>query len=248
MFDRERAETDAVDLFDRVMLAEQEPPEGFEFGAVHADFVPVVGGTAAARSVGLADDFHFDAGFFAEPVEIGEGKHTFDLELVGLLEMIPVFEKLGGEIAVVGHEHESGSGIFEIADGVDALGKSTQKIAEGFASFGIGERRDDFRRLVEKQIDVALVGIDGAAGGLDFVFGRIGFRAEFGDDLAVDADLAGEDELLRVAAGGDAGASDDFLKAFEHEASRRLSAISLKLESGFRRAGPRVIAEMERGP
>ena len=211
-----------MDFFDRVMLAEQESPEGFEFGPVHAYFVPVVGGTAAARGVGLADDFHFDAGFFAEPVEIGEGKHAFDFELVSLLEMIPVFENLGGQVAVVGHEHESRGGIFEIADGVDALGKSTEKIAEGLASFGIGERRNDFSRLVEKQVDVALVGIDGAAGGLDFVFGGIGFRAEFGDHLAVDADLAGEDELLRVAAGGDAGASDDFLKAFEHQASRRL--------------------------
>ena len=46
------------------------------------------------------------------------------------------------------------------------------------------------------------------AGGFDFVGGEVGFGAEFGDDFAVDADLAAEDELLGVAAGGDAGAGD----------------------------------------
>src|SRR5208283_3159140 len=44
----------------------------------------------------------------------------------------------------------------------------------------------------------------------------IGEGAEFGDDLAVDAHLARENELLGVAARGDAGVGDDFLEAVEH--------------------------------
>lgn len=216
VFDGERAEADAMDLFDGVMLAEKSAAKGFELGAEHADFIPIVG-RVAAHGVGLANDFHFDAGLLVEALDVGEREHAFDFEMVGLLKMIPVFEQLGGEVAIVGHENESGGGVFEIAHGIDALRKATKKIAEGFASFRIGERGDDFGRLVEEQVDVALVGIDGAASGFDFVFGGIGLGAEFGDDFAVDADLAGEDELFGMAAGRDAGAGDNFLEAFEHE-------------------------------
>ena len=207
-----------MDFFDRMILAEKDAAEWFEPGALHADFVPIVGGLAT-HGVWLANGLDSGAGFPAETLEVGEGENAFDFELVNLLEAIPVFEELGGEIAVVGHEDEASGGVFEIADGINALGKAAQKIAEGFAALGIGEGGDDFRRLVEDEIDEALGGFDSAAGGFDFVFGRIGFGAEFGDDFAVDADLAGEDELFGVAARGDAGAGNDFLEAFEHEES-----------------------------
>jgi len=138
--------------------------------------------------------------------------------VVGLLELVPVFEELGGEVAVVGHEDEACGGVFEIANGIDALGKTAEEIAEGFAAFGIGEGRDDFGRFVEEKIDEAGSRFDGAASGFDFVFGGVGFGAEFSDGVAVDADLTREDELFGVAARGDAGTGDDFLEAFEHGA------------------------------
>jgi len=77
---------------------------------------------------------------------------------------------------------------------------------------------------VEDEIDVILFGFDEAASGFDFVLGGIGFGAEFGDDDAVDADLAGEDEFFCVAARGDAGVGDDFLKAVKH-VGRRITDI-----------------------
>jgi hypothetical protein len=69
---------------------------------------------------------------------------------------------------------------------------------------------------VHEEIDMAAIRFDEAAGGFDFIFGGIGLGAEFGDEFAVDANLAREDELLGVAARSDAGVSDDFLKTFEH--------------------------------
>jgi hypothetical protein len=159
----------------------------------------------------------FDAQFPVEAVEIGEREHAFDFDVVGLLETIPVLEELRGEVAVVGEEDQTGGRIFEIADGVDAIGKAAEKIPEGFAAFGVGERGDDFGRLVEKEIDVAGSSSgDVAASGFDFVVGGVGFGAEGRDGFAVDANLAREDELLGVAAGCDPGAGDDFLEAFEH--------------------------------
>jgi len=239
VFDGERAEADAMNFFDGVMFAEKSAPEGFEFGAEHADFVPIVGGVAA-HGVGLANDFHFDAGLLVEALDVGERKHALDFEMIGLLEMIPVFEELGGEVAIVGHEDESGGGVFEITDGINALREAAKKIAKGFASFRIGECGDDFGGLVEEEVDVALIGIDGAASGFDFVLGGIGLGAKFGDDFAVDADLAGEDELFGVTAGRDAGSGDDFLKAFEHEGmhkDNRERERRRKFENGKQKSG-----------
>ncbi len=92
------------------------------------------------------------------------------------------------------------------------MGKAAEEIAKSFAAFGIGEAGDDFGRLVEKEIDLPLLFAgDFPSGDLDFVCGGIRFAAEFANDFAVYADLAGEDELFGVATGGNAGASDDFL-------------------------------------
>jgi len=176
----------------------------------------------------LANGFEFDAQIFAEPLEIGEGEHALDFDLVGLLEVIPVFEELRGEVAVVGEEDEPGGGVFEIADGIDAIRKSTKKITQSFAAFGIGERGDDFGRLVKEKVDVARGSAgDFASGGFDLIAGGVGFGAEFGDSFAVDADLAGEDELLGVTTGSDTGASDDLLKTFEHASGVRSRAVAI---------------------
>ena len=249
-FDRERTEADAHDFFDGMVLAKEGAAEGLEFGALHLHLVPIIL-AAGAGGFGLTDGLEFDADFLAEALEVVEGKHAFYLDVVSLLEMIPVFEELGGEIAVVGHEDQAGGGVFEIADGIDALWKTAKEIAEGFAAFGIGERGDDFGRFVEEKIHAAGSGFDGAAGGFDFILGGIGFGAELGDSLAVDANLAGEDELFGMAAGGDAGTGDDFLEAFEH--GGRITEVALRLRSAetngekveglggaTRRAGERV--------
>jgi hypothetical protein len=154
---------------------------------------------------------------FAKALEIGEREHAFHFDVIGLIEVVPVLEELRGEVAVVGEEDEAGSGVFEIADGVNAFGKTAEKIAEGFASFGIGERGDNFGRFVEEEIDVprGRVG-DGAACSFDFVGGGIGFGAKFSDGFAIDAHLAGKDELFGMASRSDAGTGDNFLEAFEH--------------------------------
>jgi len=147
--------------------------------------------------------------------------------------MVPVFEELGREVAVVGEKDEAGGGVFEIANGINAFRKAAKEIAEGFAAFRIGEGGDDLGGFVKKEIDGARGGVDGATGRFDFVDGGIGFGAKLGDGFAVDADLAGEDKLFGVTAGSNAGAGDDFLEAFEH--GGRISVIGWAI-SGKRSA------------
>ncbi len=214
-FQGEMAEGDALHFFDGMQFLEECAAEDVEFGAGGVDFVPEIGG-AAASGIGLAHGAEARAGFFAETIEFFEGEAALDLDVIDLRKTGPGFEHGGGEIAIVGEKDEAGIGVIKGADRIDALGKTAEEIAQCAAAFGISEGGNDFGRFVEEEIDVIFFGFDEAAGGFDLVFGGIGFGAELRDDDAVDAHLAGEDELLGVAARGDAGVGDYFLEAVEH--------------------------------
>ena len=214
-YDGEMAERNALHFFDRMQILEERAAENLESGAGGVDFVPKIGG-AATRGVGLADSAEARAGFFAQTIQFIEREAALDLDVIDLRELGPGFKNGGGEIAIVGEEDEAGVSVVQRADGIDALGKAAEEIAERAAALGIGEGGDDFGRFVEEEINVIFFGSDEAAGSFDFVFGGIGFGAEFRDDLTVDAHLAGEDELFGVAPGGDASVGDDFLEAVEH--------------------------------
>ena len=225
-FEGEMAEGDALYFFNGMQFLEEGTTENVEFGAGGVDFVPKIGG-APARGIGLADGAEAGAGFFAETIEFFEGETALDLDMIDLRELGPGFEHGGGEITIVGEKDEARVGVVEGADRIDAFGKAAEEIAKCAAALGIGKRGDDFGRFVEDEVDMIFFGFDEAAGGFDLVLGGIGLGAEFGDDLAVDANLAGKDELLSVAARGDAGVGDYFLEAVEH--GRKLSVISFQL-------------------
>lgn len=214
-FEGEMAKGDAFHFFDGMHFLEEGAAKDVEFGAGGVDFVPEICGPAAG-GIGLANGAEARAGFLAETIEFFEGEAALDLDVIDLWKIGPGFEDGGGEIAIVGEKDEARIGVIEGADGIDALGKTAKEIAEGAAAFGIGEGGNDFWGFVEEEIDVIFFGFDEAAGGFDLVFGGIGFGAELGDDLAVDAHLAGKNELFGVAARGDAGVGDYFLEAVEH--------------------------------
>ena len=55
----------------------------------------------------------------------------------------------------------------------------------------------------------------------DFLLVRIDARAELGDHLAIDFDAAVEDQLLALAAAGDAGGGENFLQSIGALVRRR---------------------------
>lgn len=209
------AEGYAFHLFDGMQFLEESAAENIEFGAGGVDFVPKIGG-AAAGGIGLANGAKAGARLLAETIEFLEGEAALDFYVIDLRKIGPGFEHGGGEIAIVGEKDEAGVSVIEGANGIYAFGKTAQEIAKRAAALRIGEGGNDFGRFVEEEIDVIFFGFDEAAGGFDLVLEGIGLGAEFGDDAAVDANLAGEDELFGVAARGDAGVGDYFLEAVEH--------------------------------
>jgi hypothetical protein len=103
------------------------------------------------------------------------------------------FEHAIAEFTVVGQKHQTGIGVVEPADREDSLGHASQQMAQRRAALGIGHGGDDVCWLVQQEI--ARLGrlLGDAAGGFDAVAVRIGFRAEFTDDDAVDAHLPAAD-------------------------------------------------------
>jgi hypothetical protein len=214
-FEVERAESDALEFFDGMFFGEEHAAKDVLAGILQGGLIPKIFGVAAA-GVRLANGANDGVGVAAQTLQIGHEQATFDFYVIDLLKIGPVFEHFGGEVAIVREKNEAAGVVIETADGIDALGQAAEKIPESLAAFGIGHSGDDFGRLVEHEIDATLVGFDKLAGGFDAVFGGVRFAAQFSDHLAVNTDLAADDELLGVAAGSDTGAGDNFLEAFEH--------------------------------
>jgi len=70
-----------------------------------------------------------------------------------------------------------------------------------------------------------------AARGFDFVGGGVRLRAKFSNNAAVDANLAGENQLFGVTPRGNSSPGDNFLQAFQNGGGRLLAG---RLGLGFR--------------
>ncbi len=100
--------------------------------------------------------------------------------MINLLEIGPIFQHFGGQIAVVGEEDQAAGIVIEAADRINTFGQPLETVAESFAAFRIGESGNHFGRFIEHDVDATLVGFNEFAGGFDAVVFGISFAAEFG--------------------------------------------------------------------
>src|SRR4029077_5520142 len=114
-FRADRPQSDANPLFDRVLRLEKDAAQFFFLGVAHPHFIPKVS-SAATCGIRLAKRLHPDAGFLTELRKVVECEHALYFDVIGLLEMLPIFQQLGREIAVIGKQDHTGRGIFQIAD------------------------------------------------------------------------------------------------------------------------------------
>ena len=164
----------------------------------------------------MSQRLHPYARFFSQLREVVERQHSFHLHVIGLLDMFPVPEQFGGEIAIVGEQDDAGRRVLEIADRIDARGKAAQGISQRLAAFWIGHRSDDFGRFVKRQVNQLLGRGDDFPGGFDTVGCEVGFRAELGHHAPVHTHLPARNELLSVAPGSNSRPRNNLLQSFLH--------------------------------
>ena len=94
---------------------------------------------------------------------------------------------------------------------VKARGAGRQQVDHARPAGRIAGGADDAGGFVDGEVD-GLASCSDFAVDADFLRLRIDAGAELGDHLAVDLDAAFEDELLALAAAGDAGGGEHFLQ------------------------------------
>jgi len=124
-----------------------------------------------------------------------------DLHLVGLRNVRAGLRQLRHQVAVVGHQQQTFAHVIQSANGEDAFLHARDQFHDRGATFGIAHRGDVSFGLINHQIDVALGAAQKLAIKADFVGTRVGFRAEFGDDLAVHRNAAASNQFFGFAPG-----------------------------------------------
>jgi hypothetical protein len=84
-----------------MFFGEEDAAENVFFGILQGDFIPEIFRVAPC-GVGLANRVNGGGSIAAEALEISHHEAAFDFYVVMLLEVGPVFQHFGGEIAVVG--------------------------------------------------------------------------------------------------------------------------------------------------
>jgi uncharacterized protein with GYD domain len=140
----------------------------------------------------------------AKPLERVVGGLALDLGLVDLLDLVARMREPVRELAVVGEQERSGRVGVQPPDGDDPRGM-LDELDDGGPALWVAGGGDHARGLVEEHVGERLE-LDSPPVELDPVPG--------GDEgielprLAVDADAAGLDQLVGLAAGGDPGARE----------------------------------------
>src|SRR5688572_5448292 len=173
---------------------------------------------AALRRAGIREEYSLREPRYRARRELALHRHAVFLGNPGARMRQAV-----GELAVVRQEHEAGGIRVEAADGVDALAgrhSRAHEIDDVCAPAGIARGGDHALRLVEHQIEPlatqragAPLEVEHLAVELDQVARRVDQAGQLQDAPAVDADPAGADGELDVAARGESRAGEDFLQA-----------------------------------
>jgi hypothetical protein len=84
-----------------MFFCEEDAAENVFFGVLQGNFIPEIFGVTAS-GVGLANRADGSGGVAAEALELVHHEAAFYFYVVMLLEIGPVFQHFGGEVAVVG--------------------------------------------------------------------------------------------------------------------------------------------------
>src|SRR6266581_727685 len=187
-----------------MFLREQHPPQRIAFRVLKCYFVPVIRRVPApirsesARRVRLPHRPHPCPNLLPQPLQIGERQHAFDLYVIHLRQVRPIFQHFRRQVPVIRQKHQPRRRIIQPPHRINALCQSTQTIPQGLAPLRIGHCRHHFRRLVQHDVDAPLLSFHDFPGRFNPVFPRIRFGSQFRHHAPVHAHLSAQDQVLRV--------------------------------------------------
>ena len=168
------------------------------------------------RRVLCLESLNFCASGAREFVDFGKRKQRFQFHQICLWEGVRLHDSIC-QVAIVRQKHKSGGVVFQAAHGKHALRNAIQQIAKRAPSFGIAHRRNNFRRLVQQQINAFVFRAKQLAGNFDVVARVVRFCAEFGDHAPVYSDVTRGDKLLRMPPRSHTSTRNNFLQSFKHK-------------------------------
>src|SRR6266581_5570701 len=187
-----------------MFLREQHPPQRIAFRVLKCHFVPVIRRAPApirsesARRVRLPHRSHPCPNLLPQPLQIGQRQHAFDLHVIHLWQVRPIFQHLRRQVPVVCQKHQARRRIIQPPHRINTLGQSTQTIPQRLAPLRIGHCRHHFRRLVQHDVDAPFLSFYDFPGRFNPVLPRIRLGAQFLHHAPVHAHLSAQDQVLRV--------------------------------------------------
>ncbi len=105
--------------------------------------------------------------------------------------------------------------VVEAAYGIETLAHLFEELHHSRPALRILDRGDKALRLVQHKVAMPLGALQKLAVDANVVATRIGFGSGLGDNIAIDLNAALGHELFGLAAAGDAGLRENFLKALK---------------------------------
>ena len=136
------------------------------------------------------------AGLQLDELILADGRA--DGHAVDLVDVIARMHDLVGKFAVVGEDQQALAVLVEPADGIDARADVLDQLGDAFPVALVVHGRDEAARLVEHDVAVLRLGRDDAPAADEYLI-LIGHLVAEHGDLAVDFDLALQNQFLRLA-------------------------------------------------
>jgi hypothetical protein len=147
-----------------------------------------------------------------QPIDRFAVGHPCYFRFVGACHAVTRMRQPGSEVAVVRQEQKSFSVVVEPANRVDVITHPCEQIHDSASALRIRARRDETRRLVEKDVAQSRGSLDPASIDANIVLLGVDLHAHRQDGFAVHADAAVGDELLCGTPRRDASLREDLLK------------------------------------
>src|SRR2546428_4258318 len=197
-FHRQRPQSDALQLFQRMFFLEQHAPKLFLLCIPHARFVPIIR-RPPARRVWLPHRSHLHASLFSQALQVRQRQHSFHLHLIDLFQLCPLVQHFRRQVAVIRQKHQPRRRILQIPHREHALRQSAQTISQRLPPFRVRHRRHHFRRLVQHNVNAPpCVRLDNLSRRLDAVLRRIRLRPQLPHHAPIHAHLSAGNQQLRM--------------------------------------------------